>query len=407
MIIFTSLFVSNLAGLTKVRATVALPSLQALGGKTLQKLVLPADQELFYAGTSFIFSVPTAGGAPRILDTPGYRYNRSTPPLLLPDGRLVYGGTGIWLFDPGTGQRQQLASIADGDVLTSLVTSSDGTQLAWSSAPIGRSGKIEVYAGPLTQGKRIYQQVASQCPCFRAFSYANSSAGQANSILLLTNDRSDHRLVQYGLWALDLTQSTQPYQILQDAPQQGPLAYVQAQNLLLSSSYEGFVPLPTDRSAPGDMSSFSYANSLTFSSLNGTPLQSQNAQTFLAEQGNLSNSAVYHWVTSPFFSPDGKQLAYVEFSSDSHDPFTRHSALYIEQVEQNAVTKSTAGRGHGPGLVATSTSRYVELGGWLDEHTLLFYADNALYAFDLQQGALTQIVSPGAYVKIIGVGKKR
>src|SRR2546422_7403427 len=54
-----------------------------------------------------------------------------------------------------------------------------------------------------------------------------------------------------------------------------------------------------------------------FRSLDGQPLTINTSQVLLPEQHDLSNRAVYHWVTTPVFTLDGHMLLYVEFSSQS------------------------------------------------------------------------------------------
>jgi Tol biopolymer transport system component len=113
----------------------------------------------------------------------------------------------------------------------------------------------------------------------------------------------------------------------------------------------------------------------------------------------LSNSAQYHWVTTPIFSPDGHTLAYIEFSSDSQDPYDRHSALYTVQISGTG-THLHAGK---PLLIATSTELLMELGAWFNNHTITFYADNSLYAMDLQTNAITTVAQPGTYARMVAI----
>jgi hypothetical protein len=206
--------------------------------------------------------------------------------------------------------------------------------------------------------------------------------------------------VQYGLWSLDLTQTpATPHSILDENPQQGPLALTPFGNGLLYSSDEGAVPVPTDNSIPPDIAALSYANDLNLTALTGSALAPGPSQVILAEQDDLSNSAQYHWVTTPVFSPDAHTLAYVEFSSDSQDPYDRHSALYTVQINGTG-THLHAGK---PQLIATSTAQLVELGAWLNDHIITFYSDGVLYAMDLQNNAWTSLAQPGTYARIVAV----
>ncbi len=123
------------------------------------------------------------------------------------------------------------------------------------------------------------------------------------------------------------------------------------------------------------------------------------AQVALPGQAQQANNALYRWVTTPTFSPDGHTLAYVEFSSDSQDPYDRHSALYTVQINGSGAQLQV---GH-PQLVATSTSRLLELGSWLNSHVVTMYGDGAIYALDVQSGALTTVNQTGGYARILAV----
>ncbi len=119
----------------------------------------------------------------------------------------------------------------------------------------------------------------------------------------------------------------------------------------------------------------------------------------LPEQDNLSNTAQYHWVTTPVFSPDAHTLAYVEFSSDSQDPYDRHSALYTVQISGSGAHLH-AGK---PNLIATSTDLLMELGTWFNDHVITFYSDGTLYAMDIQTDAFTTLAQPGVYARIVAI----
>jgi len=202
------------------------------------------------------------------------------------------------------------------------------------------------------------------------------------------------------LWSLDLTQSpATPQSILDENPQQGPLAITPYGKGLLYSSNEGAVPVPSDGSVPTSIAALSYANDLNLTTLSGSSLALGSSQIVLAKQDNLSNSAQYHWVTTPTFSPDAHTLAYIEFSSDSQDPYDRHSALYTVQIS-GAGTHIHASK---PRLIATSTERLMELNAWFNNNIITFYADGSLYAMDLQTNALTTLAQPGGYASIVAV----
>lgn len=222
-------------------------------------------------------------------------------------------------------------------------------------------------------------------------------------MLLLTDDRGSSEAVQYGLWALDITNPTlDPTLVMDESPQQGPLALAPYSNTLLYSPNEEAVPVPTDNSVPSDVAALSYANSLSLTMLDGSPpapIEETRSQVVLPAQQQLANNALYRWVTTPIFSPDGHTLAYVEFSSDAQAPYDRHSALYTIQVSGSGAHLRVS---H-PQLIATSTSRLLELGPWLNSHVVTMYGDGALYALDVQSGALTTVSQPGGYVRIVAI----
>jgi len=304
------------------------------------------------------------------------------------------------LTDIFDGTTTNIANLVQDQIITSMALSTDGTTVAWSTEPIDGNGNIDIYAGSLTAPKLVYEESAGDCPCFRVFSFMNGKSGQSDKTLLLTDDQGSHEAVQYGLWSLDLTTpSAIPQLLLTEEPLQGPLALAPYGNTLLYSSNEGVVPDPTDGSVPVAIAPLSFANSLDVATLAGQPLTLSTAQLILPEQHNLSNAANYHWVTTPMFVPDEHMLVYVEFSSDTHAPYDRHSALYTVQV--TGVGKQLhVGKPH---LLATSTSLLIELGVWLNDHMITFYADGTLYGLDITSGAVATIVQTGTYARIVAV----
>jgi hypothetical protein len=367
---------------------------------TLPPLQLPAGYYAIYEQKSGLFVVSSTGNFSRAIPTQGYIYSEAVPPILTPSGQILYSGNGIWLTDIFGGTPTQIADLLPGQVITSMALTDDGKMIAWSTEPVDGLGVIDIHAGPLAAPAVVYEQSALDCPCFRIFSFMNSSGPQADNTLLLTDDRGSHEAVQYGLWSLDLTQTPPiPFPILDENPQQGPLTLTPSSNGLLYSSDEGAVPVPSDYSVPADIAALSYANSLSLTTLNGPSPALGLSQVLLPEQDNLSNSAQYHWVTTPIFSPDARTLAYVEFSSDAQDPYDRHSALYTVQISGSGTSLHAAK----PRLLATSTDRLVELGAWFNNHIITFYGDGTLYAMDIQSGALTTIARPGTYARLIAV----
>ncbi len=367
---------------------------------TLPPLQLPAGYYAIYEQKSGLFVVSSTGNFSRAIPTQGYIYSEAVPPILTPSGQILYSGNGIWLTDIFGGTPTQIADLPPGQVITSMALSDDGKMIAWSTEPVDGLGVIDIHAGPLAAPAVVYEQSALDCPCFRIFSFMSSSGPQADNTLLLTDDRGSHEAVQYGLWSLDLTQTPPiPFPILDENPQQGPLTLTPSSNGLLYSSDEGAVPVPSDYSVPADIAALSYANSLSLTTLNGPSPALGLSQVLLPEQDNLSNSAQYHWVTTPIFSPDAHTLAYVEFSSDAQDPYDRDSALYTVQISGSGTSLHAAK----PQVLATSTDRLVELGAWFNNHIITFYGDGTLYAMDIQSGALTTIARPGTYARLIAV----
>lgn len=367
---------------------------------TLSPLQLPDGYYVIYEQKSNLYMVSSTGNFSSIVPTQGYIYSEAVLPILTPSGQLLYTGDGIWLTDPFGGTPTQIADLPADQVITSMALSDDGKMIAWTSEPAAGTGNIEIHAGPLATPSVVYEQPALNCPCFRIFSFMKGLGSQADNTLLLTDDRGSHEAVQYGLWSLNLTQSPAALQpILDESSQQGPLALTPNGNNLLYSSTEGAVPVPTDNSVPTDVAALSYANDLNLTILSGSPLTLGASQVILPEQDNLRNTAQYHWVTTPVFSPDTHTLAYVEFSSDSQDPYDRHSALYTVQISGSGAHLH-AGR---PVLIATSTDLLMELGTWFNDHIITFYSDGTLYAMDIQSGAFTTLVQPGVYARIVAV----
>lgn len=363
---------------------------------------LSTDQFLLYAQSQQITRFSPTNGERQQLITPGYQYNRAVPPLLTPSGQLIYSGNGIWITDTAFANPQQLVQLAADRMLTSLVLSQDGNSLAWSSAPRVGNGTIEIFAGPLEQTTQIYQQENTQCPCFRAFAW------QQGPVLLLTDDLGSTNQVQHGLWQLDPAHPTTPQPILANIPPQGPLALSTQTDdpfLFYTSTY-GYVPMAEDGSVPTALMTQSYANDLTLAHLDSTSLT--NAQDIIASQTmhevqvtrepvryqSTPVTTTYHWIMTPHFSKDASLAAYIQFTTDVEAPFTRRSQLYLLNLQQGNQTLT-------PQLQAIQSTGYVELAGWLNDHTLILWANNELQALDIQQGTLTTIASDQDYGQII------
>jgi hypothetical protein len=279
-----------------------------------------------------------------------------------------------------------------------MALSNDGTTIAWSTEPADGNGIIDIYAGQIGATRLVYEQQATDCPCFHIFSFMNGPGKKGDTTLLLTDDRGSHEAVQYGLWTLDLTtNSAKPQLLLDEDPQQGPLILNPSRDVLLYSSSEGLAPIPSDQSVPTDVAALTYANSLNLAVLSGQPLTMSNMQVVLPEQHNLNNTANYHWVTTPLFTRDGRTLVYVEFSSDAHDPYDRHSAIYTVQLTGSGNHLHASK----PMLLATSSANLIELGPWINDSILTFYSDDMLYAMDIKSGAVTALAQTQGYARIV------
>jgi hypothetical protein len=373
-------------------------------------LQLPVNRYVLYETQNNIYLVPATGGQPQTLTTPGYIYNQAVRPILTPSGQLLYAGNGIWMMNIFNGTTTQIATLSANRVITSMSLSSDGTTIAWSTEPANGKGNIDIYAGPLNAPLQVYQQSSNPCPCFRVFGFLNSSNNshsshsannQNNTTLLLTDGQQSHEAIQVGLWALDLTQTTgaTPQLLLPGTSTQGPLTLAPYSNVLLYSSFEGNVAEPTDGSVPNDVAALSYPNSLDMTTIDGTPLKLDTTQVLLPEQNDLVNTAEYNWITTPVFTPNGHTLIFVEFSSQSQGPYDRSNAIFSAQISGSSSSLSVGQ----PQLMETSNARLLELGPWFSSHVLTFYADKALYALDVQSGAVAKIVQTGTYARIIGI----
>jgi len=390
----------SVTGGTALTPTVT-PPIFAPNNVALPPLQLPPDHYVIYEQQNNIYLISSTGGTPQVITTPGYVYSQAVRPILTPNGQLLYSGDGIWLTDIFGSTPMHIADVPTNQVLTSLVLSSDGTTIAWSTEPASGNGVIDIFAGPLTAPTKVYEQPSTTCPCYRVFAFMNGNGKQSDTTLLLTDGQQSHGAVQFGLWSFDLTNalSATPQQLMNVSTQQGPLALEPFGNVLLYSSYEGEVPIPSDNSVPGDIAVLKYPNSLDVTTLDGQPLHLDSSQVVLPEQHQLLNTAAYHWVTTPVFTPDGHTLIYVEFSSQGQAPFDRSSALFAVHLTGSGKNLRVSK----PQLLATSSTTLLELGAWLNNHILTFYGDDALYALDVQSGEVTTIVQTGAYARIVAV----
>jgi hypothetical protein len=365
-------------------------------------LPLPTGHYVLYQSMTHIYLVSTTDEAITPLYTPDYMYSQAVSPILTPQGQLLYSGeNSLWLTDIFDQQPMQIVQLDQNTVITSLALSEDGTAVAWSTAPVSGNGEIDIYAGPLTGTQLVSQQSTQNCPCLAAFAFLNGSTKKADTTLLLTDNRNSGEALEYGLWSLNIADpSAVPHLIMGgNDSQQGPLIRAPYSNTLLYSSNEQAVPVPTDGSVPANIAALSYSNSLSITSLSGSPLTISASQAVLPGQQILGNTALYRWVTTPTFSPDGETLAYVEFSSDSQPPYDRHSALYTVSVHGSG-SHLKVGQAK---LVVTSTARLLELGPWLNSHVVMMYGDGSLYALDVLSGSITLLTRSRGYLRILAV----
>lgn len=394
----------------QIRSTADVSPLLVPGASTASALKLSTQQYVVYEQTNGIFVTSTLDGTAQQITTPGYAYNRAIPPIVTPTGQLLYSGDGLWLTDLFNGAAKHIATLPPGQVITSLALSSDGSTVAWSTEPIDGIGNATIYAGPLEESTVIYTHDATDCPCYRVFSFlpeSSSPDSTSDTMLLLADDRGDHHSVQYGLWTLNLAdvplETAQPL-LDGDAPQ-GPLALSPDGKTLLYSSYQGVVPTPNNGSVPPDIQGLNYANSISVANIavSGSFTETQVtmgvSQEIVSPQRDLSNEADYHWITTPLFSADGHTLVYVEFSSDVQAPFTRHSALYTVHIS-NTGNHLTVQK---PQLMETADAPYIELGTWLSSSVVTFYANQTLYALDISNGAITPLAQTKTYARTIAV----
>jgi hypothetical protein len=193
---------------------------------------------------------------------------------------------------------------------------------------------------------------------------------------------------------MDKGPSVKPALVIKSDPPQGPLALSPDNTHLLYTTYEGNVPVPDDM--PDALPPVGYANSLVVAALQDTVPYLANMHVVLPEQRVQGNSAQYHWVMSPSFSPDGQTLVYVEFSAASQGSFTRTNALYVVQMHGSAAPTR-------PTLLATTAAHYLELGNWWDAHTVTVFIDDGFYALDVQKGLLAPIIQTDGYAYEIAV----
>lgn len=359
---------------------------------------LAANLGIVYTDKDAVYLLRTETAAPEKLNTPGY--SSLVPPLLIGDGHLLYAGEdGLYLLDLlhyETATPAQIASIdAQQQVIASMTVSADGREVFWTVEPHNGSGTIFLYEATLTAGRTsaptlLYSQPTNTCPCYMIFGLTETGAHGA-ATLLLTDNLGTPADQGTGLWAFNQAQQQIGQEMLAEDQGQAPLALSSDHTLLAYAPTTGVVPEPTDSSVPPQVGSQPYGNSMAVASTSagGT----RHPVTIVAPQTNVQRFSAYHWIATPIFSPDNRSIAYIQFSSDDNGPYDRHSALYVAP---------TNGKSQ-PVVVANFSARLVELGSWLDSHTLLLYADNGIYAIDTQTAAISLLAVVRQYSRIVGL----
>ena len=421
---FFLLIISSLLALFVGRLVNYLPQVAQLVQSSRSHVSLPQGSErgllprsVIYEQAGQLWIISSWGGIPQKLSTPGYIYSYAVPPLLTPSGQLLYTGDGVWLTNPFSGHPRRIASLPAGQVITSLVLSLDGSQIAWTSVPASGKGTINLYAGPVEVSVLVYQQPANLCPCFRVFSFLQDSASSEDKTLLLTDDHGDHNAVQHGLWIFHLNRDVaeQPRQLMASDPPQGPLALAPDHNRLLYASWEGYTPVPEDDTAvngshpsqPTEAGMLSNANDLNIATIDTQTPQLTSSQVIVSGQPPMVPDAIatsaYHWIMTPRFSQNGRTLAYLEFTSDVNAPFTRKITIYTISMDNS----EARGTPSSPTLLATSDHGYAELGDWLDDRYLTLYNNNGIYSLNVNNKGLTEIVQTEGYAQIIATVAQR
>lgn len=359
---------------------------------------LSTDVGVVYNDDDGIYLLTADAVGPEKLNTPDY--SSLVSPHVTSNGHLLYvGEKGLYLIDLSrrdSARTLQIASInSQAQIIASTAISLDGQTVFWSVEPHNGKGAITLYTATLTNTgvsapTVLSTQPAGACPCYMLFGVGPTGTDGAPS-LLLTDDLGTPAGQGTGLWSLDLASKQVGPALLDDNQGQAPLALSADYSHLAYAPATGQVPEPTDSSVPNPVANQPYGNSIAVSAWGSSNLGNQ--VTLVPQQTTVSTFSSYHWITTPFFSPDGHTLAYIQFSADDQGPYDRHNTLYIAD---------TAGI-NTPVVVANFNTLLVELGGWLDSHTLILYSDNGIYALDINTSAISLLASTFIYSHIIGL----
>jgi hypothetical protein len=276
-----------------------------------------------------------------------------------------------------------------------MTLSADGHTVFWTVEPHNGDGVIELYKSTLTGAiatvpTLLYSQPTNTCPCYMVFGLAETGKDSAAS-LLVTDNLGTPADQGTGLWVFDQEQQQVGAKLLTEDEGQAPLALSPDHTLLAYAPTTGEVPEPTDSSVPAQVGSQPFGNSIAVVGANTGEVA--NPTMIVPPQANIHSFSAYHWITTPLFSADNKTLAYIQFSSDDVGPYDRHSTLYIASTDGTSP----------PQVVANFSARLVELGSWLDSHTLLLYADGGIYAIDTQTAAIGLLAVVQGYSRIVGL----
>ncbi len=358
---------------------------------------LAADVGIVYSDDEGIYLLTADAAEPEKLNTPNYVSRVS--PRVTSNGYVLYAAAnGLYLLDllhRDSVRPLQIASInSQTQIIASTAISADGQTIFWSVEPHTGKGAMTLYTAALTSTgisapTALYTQAAGACPCYMLFGTGPAGPDGAPS-LLLTDDLGTPAGQGTGLWTFDLANQQIGPALLDDNQGQAPLALSADYSRLAYAPTTGQVPEPTDSSVPNQVANQPYGNSIAISAWASGAFSS--AVTLVPQQGNVPTFSSYHWITTPAFSPDGHTLAYIQFSADDSGPYDRHNTLYI--ADTAGITT--------PVVVANFNTLLVEVGGWLDNHTLILYSDNGIYALDINTSAISLLAATSNYSHIIG-----
>lgn len=355
---------------------------------------LAVDGGIIYSDDAGIYLLTADAAEPEKLNTPNYVSRVS--PRVTSNGYVLYAGNnGLYLLDilhRDSVKPLQVASInSQTQIIASTAISSNGQAIYWSVEPHTGKGAMTLYTATLTSTgvsapTALYTKSAGACPCYMLFGTGPAGPDGAPS-LLLTDDLGTPAGQGTGLWSFDPATQQIGASLLDDTQGQAPLALSADYSQLAYAPTTGQVPEPTDNSVPNQVANQPYGNSIAVSAWGSS------AVTLVPQQGNVPTFSSYHWITTPVFSPDGHTLAYIQFSADDSGPYDRHNTLYIADTAGTTT----------PVVVANFNTLLVELGGWLDSHTLILYSDNGIYALDINTSAISLLAATFNYSHIIGL----